>query len=510
MRMLGPLLLAVAVVNCRHLPTPPDPVERLSRTADSVRVALRIPGLSIAVVRDGRVVLARGLGLADVEAGAPATPETLYPIGSITKTFTATLMLQLSEAGRLDLDQDVARFVDWEVPAGVRIRHVLSHTSEGVPGSRFSYSSRFNWLDNVVEAATKESFRTLLVDRVLAPAGLSRTLPGEGRDGYAESLSGLAKPYRVDERGAVVRSKYPPMALHSSSGLSSTVMDLARYSTALDEGRLLSPAALSKAFAPAASRTGQPFPYGLGWFTQIVGGERVVWHTSWWPDAYSGLLVKVPARRLALVLLANSDALSSPQGGASNVLLYPIANAFLRAFGVGGPELRGTSLVAAALTATARKDRPKADSLLREAVDCCVADIASVGDDDRLRIFGESEDPRVRSLGYEAGRRLVASFPDDLGIRFSLGMTYGRVRPGLRIGGPEADDAARVFNSILESGRAMPRWMEAWSSYLVAERIADREPARAKVLAERARATGVDTDGLRARVSELLRRLGEK
>jgi hypothetical protein len=116
----------------------------------------------------------------------------------------------------------------------------------------------------------------------------------------------------------------------------------------------------------------------------------------------------------------------------------------------------------------------------------------------------------VRSLGYEAGRRLVASFPDDLGIRFSLGMTYGRVRPGLRIGGPEADDAARVFNSILESDRAMPRWMEAWSSYLVAERIADREPARAKVLAERARATGVDTDGLRARVSELLRRLGEK
>jgi hypothetical protein len=376
-----------------------------------------------------------------------------------------------------------------------------------VPGSRFSYSSRFNWLDNVVEAATRESFRTLMVDRVLAPAALSRTLPGEERDSYAESLAGLAKPYRVDTSGAVVRSTYPPMALHSSSGLSSTVMDLARYSIALDDGRLLSPTALGKAFSPALSRTGQPLPYGSGWFTQVVGGERVVWHGSWWPDAYSGLLVKVPARRLALVLLGNSDALSSPQGGASNVLLFPIANAFLRTFGVGDAELRGTSLVAAALTAAARKERPKADSLLREALDCCAADLASIGDDDRLRIFGESNDPRVRSVGYEAGRRLVASFPADLGIRFNLGMAYGRVRPALRIGGPEADEATRVFSSILESGPAMPRWMEAWTSYLVAERIAEREPARAKVLAERARATGVDTDGLRARVAELLRRL---
>ncbi|MFN2565105.1 MAG: serine hydrolase domain-containing protein [Gemmatimonadaceae bacterium] len=506
-RLAAPLLLALSVTSCRHLAPQPDPLESFARTADSVRVALRIPGLSIAVVRDGKVVLARGLGLADVEAGVPAMPETLYPIGSITKTFTATLMLQLAEEGRLDLDHDVARFVDWEVAPDVRIRHVLSHTSEGVPGTRFSYSSRFNWLDNVVEAATKGSFRALLVERVLARAALSRTLPGEARDDYAESLSGLARPYRIDASDAVVRSKYPPMALHSSSGLSSTVVDLARYSIALDEGRLLSSAALAKAFSPTSSPAGEPFPYGLGWFAELVGGERVVWHGSWWPDAYSGVLVKVPARRLALALLANSDALSSPHGGASTILLYPIANAFLRAFGVGGQELRGTSLVAAALTAAARKDRPKADSLLREALDCCAADLASIGDDDRLRIFTESDDPRVRAIGYEAGRRLVGSFPDDLGIRFNLGMAYGSVRPTLRINGPEADDATRLFSSILESGHAMPRWMEAWSSYLVAERIAEREPTRAKVLAERARATGVDTDGLRGRVAELLRRL---
>ncbi|MDQ3697496.1 MAG: beta-lactamase family protein [Gemmatimonadota bacterium] len=500
-------LLAVSVASCRHAQPAPDPIDDLARGADSLRAALRIPGVSLAVVRDGKVVLARGFGLADVEAGTRATAETLYPIGSITKTFTATLILQLADEGRLDLDRDVARYVDWEVAPDVRIRHVLSHTSEGVPGERFAYSSRFNWLDNVVESAAKEGFRDLLATRVLAAAGLAQTLPGEEREGYAEDLQGLAKPYRADTSGAMVRSRYPPMELHSSSGLSSTVADLALYSIALDGGRLLSPAARARAYAPALSPAGRPFPYGLGWFTQVVGGERVVWHGSWWPDAYSGLLVKVPSRQLALVLLANSDALSSPQGGASNVLLFPIANAFLRTFGVGGRELAGPARVAAALTARARGEGPKSDALLREALDCCVADLASIGDDDRLRIFGESADPVVRAVAHQAGRRLVAAFPNDLGIRFNLGMVYGQVRPALRIGGPDAEQALALFSTIVESGRPIPKWMEGWSCYLIADRIAERQPARAKVLAERALATGVDTDGLRGRLAALLRRL---
>lgn len=468
---------------------------------EATRNALRIPGLSVAVVRDGEVVLAQGFGLADVEAGKAAVAETLYPIGSITKTFTATLMLQLAEEGRLDLDADVQRFVDWEVPAGVRIRHVLGHTSEGVPGTRFAYSSRFNWLDNVVEAATKENFRKLLEARVLQRAALTRTLPGEEREGYAESLAGLAAPYRIDAEGNVVRSKYPPMPLHSSSGLSSTVTDLARYSIALDEGKLLSAAAREVAWTPSAPG----MPYGAGWFTQTVAGERVVWHTSWWPDAYSGLLVKVPSRRLTLVLLANSDALVAPQGGASNVLLYPMANDFLRTF--LGAESRGTALVAQALTERARGDRPRADTLLAEALACCAKELESVSDDNNLRLFGESNDPFVRAAAIDAGRRLMAAFPDNLGIQFDVAMLYGRVRPTLRINGDDAERAAEVLGRVSASTQAKPKWMEAWSAYLVAEHLGARDPKRARELAERALATGVDTDGLRGRVEELLRRL---
>lgn len=491
MRWLTFLAIALTLSGCAH--TRVDPLEDLARRTDETRAALRIPGLSMAVVRDGKLVMARGFGTSDAE--------TIYPIGSITKTFTATLMLQLAEEGRLDLEHDVARYVDWEVPADVRIRHVLSHTSEGTPGTRFSYSSRFNWLDNVVEAATKESFRELMIARVLKPAGLTKTLPGEEREGYAESIEGLALPHRI-ENGEAVRSKYPPMALHSSSGLSSTVTDLARYSIALDEGLLLSAAARERAFAPATSANGTAFPYGAGWFTQLVNGERVVWHTSWWPDAYSGLLVKVPSRKLTLVLLANTDTLVSPQAGAANVLLYPIANDFLRTF-LGGDH-RGTSLIAEALTERARGDRAKSDSLLRQAI---ALDLTGVSDDGRMLLFAESDDPAVRKLATDAGQRLTAAHPDDLNIAFNLGMIHGRVRPTLRINGADSEAALVIFKRVADSTRPKPKWMEAWSHYLVAEHLADRDPALAKTYAERAHATGVDTDGLRGRVEGLLGRL---
>lgn len=452
MRHSAALLALLLFAGCRHARPAADPavdpVEAFLQRTDATRESLHIPGLSVAVVRDGELVLERGLGT----SGA----DTLYPIGSITKTFTATLMLQLAEEGRLHLDALVQPHVDFQVPPDVRIRHVLSHTSEGVPGTRFAYSSRFNWLDNVVEAATKEKFRDLLVTRVIDAAALKRTYPGE------EHPDGHAEPHRIDGE-QTVPSKMPPLGLHSSSGLSSTVGDLARYSIALDEGKLLSPAARERAWTPAYER----FPYGLGWFTQKLAGERVVWHTSWWPDAFSGLLVKVPSRKLTLVLLANTDTLVSPQRGASNVLLYPIANDFLRTFlgNVGEPD---------------------------------------ISDDDLLKLYADSTDPAKRQLAAGAGTRLVAAFPTDLGVQFNLGMAYGNVRPSLRINGADSARALAVFDAIVTSTATKPKWMDAWSHYLVAEHIAPRDPARAKTLVEKAIATGIDSDGLQARAKALL------
>ncbi|HYI11608.1 MAG TPA: serine hydrolase domain-containing protein [Thermoanaerobaculia bacterium] len=455
MRTATLLLLALTLISCR--------TANLERELDATQQALRIPSLSVAVARDGEVLFVRG-------------GDTRYPIGSITKTFTSTLMLQLAEEGKLDLSAPVAPLVDFEVDPAIRVNQVLSHTSEG----RFAYSSRFNWLDNVVEAATtKESFAKLMKERVLQRAALTRTVPDDEANDRAE-------PHRV-ENGKAVRSQDPPLGLHSSSGLSSTVLDLIRYSDALDEHRLLSAAAQERAYGGR--------PYGLGWFVQDVAGERVVWHTSWWPDAYSGLLVRIPSRRLTLAVLANTDGLVAPQGGSSNVLLYPAANAFLRAF--LGRDFRGETLVAEGLTERARGNTTRSEALLREAV---AHDLGSISDDDRLRLFGESADPAVRTLAADAAQRLLAAYPDDLNLRFNAALLYGRVRPTFTINGPDAARALALLQGILAEKQPLPKWMNAWSSYLVAEHTSDR------TLAERAKATGVNTDRLQERVEALLKR----
>jgi CubicO group peptidase (beta-lactamase class C family) len=514
--LLASLALAIFVSACGSAPGPaPEAparnLEAFARTVESLRQAARIPGLSVAVARDGEVLLAEGFGLADVEGGRAATPETVYPIGSITKTFTSTLMLQLAAEGRLDLDDFVADYVDWQVPPDVRVRHVLSHTSEGVPGTRYRYSSRFNWLDDVVASSAGEPFRGLLVEKVLKPAGLEKTIPAEDLLASAERL-GLARPYRL-EGGEVVPSDYPPLGLHSSSGLGSTALDLARYGAALDDGRLLDEASRERAFSPTVSARGQALPYGLGWFTQEVGGLRVVWHGGWWPGSFSGLLVKVPERRLTLAVLANSDGLSAPQSGASNVLLKPIANAFFRQVVLGSegeaqPELEGLDRIGRGLVARWRGEPEAGEKLLAEAVACCPEALRAISDDDLLRFFGESDAPALRALGFEAGRRTLADFPDDAQTLFNLALALGRVRPDLEIQGPEAGEAVALFERVLALDPPLPDWMEGWSAYLAAEQLAESDPERARALAERALATGADTDGLRERARRLLERLG--
>jgi hypothetical protein len=343
---------------------------------------------------------------------------------------------------------------------------------------------------------------------VLQPAGLAHTFGGTGDDDAdAAAHPGLATPY-VWEDGQQVRSELPPMGLHSSSGLHSTVLDLAAYSAALDDGRLLRAETRERAFSPTISIRGGALPYGLGWFTQQVAGERVVWHGAWWPRSFSGMLVKVPEKRLTLAVLANSDALSAPQQGASNALLFPIANAFLRAFAVEDErELSGTGLLGRAAVARWRGDAEQSDLLAGQALDCCQAAVRAVSDDDLLRLLGEFGDPRVRAVGQDAGRRLLAAFPNDAEVMFNLGLSYGLVRREYRIQGSQAEDAVALFERILSLDTPIPDWMEAWSAYLVAEHVAEQDPNRARKLAEQAAATKVDTDKLQERIAGLLGRL---
>jgi len=114
-----------------ELDTDQQRLARFEKQADELRTLLKIPGLSAVIVKDQKVIWAKGFGFADFENRSPATPDTLYSIASLTKTFAGTLIMQLVEQGKLDLDGPVSHYsTDFKNDA-VKVKHLLSHTSDG-------------------------------------------------------------------------------------------------------------------------------------------------------------------------------------------------------------------------------------------------------------------------------------------------------------------------------------------------------------------------------------------
>ena len=316
---------------------------------ESLRTQGNIPAISVAIAENQRIAWSRAYGTAELATNRPASDTTVYHLASLTKPFASAVLLQLSEEGRISLDDPVANYgiVLPSPPSGgvIRIRHLLSHTSSGVPGTRFSYDGdRFSLLDSVIARATGNTFATELVRRILQPLALTSIAPTP--DAAAFSATGLDRStYRANlargytyVNGSHTLTAYPN-SFSTAAGLTGSVLDLARFSMALDRGDVISEAARDIALAPAITPAGDTLPYGLGWFSTTYRGERVVWHYGLW-TAISSLIIKVPSRGLTFVVLANTDALSAPYPLAAGRLdSSPWARAFLDAFVLGTVKL---------------------------------------------------------------------------------------------------------------------------------------------------------------------------
>jgi CubicO group peptidase (beta-lactamase class C family) len=158
-------------------------IARLETVLESLRQELKIPAYSAAVVKNQKVIWAKGFGYADVENKIPATEHTPYHLASLTKTFASTILMQLVQDGKIKLDDPVSKYgIMLESDGVIRVRHLLSHTSEGNPGERYSYNgNRFAELDKIVERATGKSFTELLIANILDPLGMTETAPNVPR-----------------------------------------------------------------------------------------------------------------------------------------------------------------------------------------------------------------------------------------------------------------------------------------------------------------------------------------
>ena len=329
---------------------PIDPrVARFREHLEADRERLKIPGLSAVILEDGEVLWTQGFGYADVEGRVPATPDTLYHIASVTKTFTAILVLQLVEQGKLDLDAPVSRYVPEIKDDRILVKHLLSHTSEGTPGEQFSYNpDRFEYLKAILEQTTGKSLRTLFVEAFLDPLAMQDTVPGPdvvddaqkwavlgetNLERYRRAVARVALPYTYYGDGETLRTTYPPADFWASAGLLSTVRDLAKYDAAVDRHALLGEAMQVRAWTPFLSNAGQPLAHGLGWYVTDYRGTRLVWHFGHWGTGFSAMYLKIPERRLTLLVLANSEALADHQFQVGEDITHNVfACSFIQAF----------------------------------------------------------------------------------------------------------------------------------------------------------------------------------
>lgn len=294
-----------------------------------------VPGASVLVLRDGEPVLRRGYGLANLEAGTPATATSNYRLASLTKQFTAASILLLAEDGKLSLDDPVKRWLP-SLPAAadhITLRHLLSHTSglidyedvmpEGLseqlhdqdvlqllqdqdrtyfaPGSAYRYSnSGYALLALVVGKASGMDFASFLHQRIFQPLGMRQTVALEaGKSTVAERAYG----YSWIDQAWVRTDQSPTSAVLGDGGIYSSLEDLAKWDAALYDERLLKADSLRQAFTPATATDEPDVPYyGFGW---RLNGD-VLWHSGE-SIGFRNVIVRNPKQRLTVIVLSNRN-----------------------------------------------------------------------------------------------------------------------------------------------------------------------------------------------------------
>jgi CubicO group peptidase (beta-lactamase class C family) len=339
--MLKQLLLVLSVAGACQGPTQTKPATSLEDFAaglESLRAAGHIHAVSAVITKGQSIVWSRSFGGTD---GVPVKvgDTTVFHLASLTKPLASTVILQLVDEGKVSLDDPVSKY-GIGLPGTVLVRHLMSHTSEGVPGARFSYNGdRFALLDAVVAQAAGKPFADAVQERIIAPLGLRHIAPTPQSAAFAASgldktsyLANVAPGYTWNG-DRYVATAYQTM-FSTAAGLTASARDYAAFSMAMDRDVFLRPATKALAWTPVVSPSGATFPYGLGWFATDYKGMRVIWHYGYW-TASSTLVIKVPSEGLTFVLLANTDGLSAPYPlGAGKLDASPWARAFLETFAV--------------------------------------------------------------------------------------------------------------------------------------------------------------------------------
>jgi D-alanyl-D-alanine carboxypeptidase len=330
-------------------------VAQADKTDDFIKAQMKIhniQGLSLVVVKDGEIVKAAGYGLADVRLKIPATPETVYHIGSITKPFVATGIMLLVQEGQISLDDLISRHLEG-IPStwnAITVRHLLTHTSGLIreepgldpfkvqnyadviktayrlplrfaPGEQWAYSNTgYALLGEIIRKVTSQPWSDYLREKVFEPSGMNSTYPANTK----VSIANRARGYNDEGREV---NHY--QMLYAAGGLLSTALDLAKWDDVLNTDKILSETSRRQMWTPVTLNAGTTHPYGFGWeldgpperYKKVRHGGSL--------RGFRSEFARIVDERLTIIILMNDadvDWASIVRGVAAQYLPAPPAN----------------------------------------------------------------------------------------------------------------------------------------------------------------------------------------
>jgi D-alanyl-D-alanine carboxypeptidase len=321
-----------------------DPAPDWADQADALIEAhwtAQTPGVSVLVRQNGDVVYARGAGLANLETGDAVTPDTVFRLASITKQFTAAVILQLVDEGALSLDDTIGDlFEGFDAPgASATVRQLLNHTSgiqsytsipgwmveantnrayttdaliaefselpaPNAPGETYAYNnSGYVLLGAIIEMKTGMAWHEAVEARIAEPLGLETLRYG----GDSASMANMASGYTLNDDGEIEASTPIHMSVpHAAGALIANTQDLALWLEALHGGGIVSPELYQQMTAPTQMADGTEIPYGFGLSVDDVRGHPAIGHSGG-IFGFNTDSVYVPDDNLYVTVLANSD-----------------------------------------------------------------------------------------------------------------------------------------------------------------------------------------------------------
>ncbi len=363
---LVPMGSPVNAVPTQDFPLQQIEKDKIDAYIQSRMQAASIPGLALGIVQDNQIIYLKGYGIADTD-GRAVTPQTPFILGSTSKSFTALAVMQLVEAGKIDLDAPVTKYLPWfrtndaAASAQITVRNLLNHNS-GLP----TYEGRLGlWDNNQSSTALENGIRGLSRVQMSHPAGqtyeyanenyntlglIVQTVSGMPYEDYIRSaifaplqmshsaaalsdpvVSDIATGYRYWFFWPVAFDAPYPRSTTPSGFLISSAEDMTHYLIAQLNGgtygntQLLSAQGVDTLHTPG-SKISPSRSYGMGWVIQDQPGSTKIWHNGDVSNFHSNMLL-LPDQHIGIVILINieefynSAAINSPIEGVADIML---------------------------------------------------------------------------------------------------------------------------------------------------------------------------------------------